>query len=294
MENLYNSIFIVDISQNPDESETITSRIQQLIEDHGGIIKKINRWGKKRLAYSIQKKSHGFYVEIEYSANSRLNIPKILDGEFRLNDRVLRSLTYLVEKRELIQREKKAVIKKEAEGEKTKSVPESAMETAKAETPPILPPLDEIEKPASEEPVTETVDKQPDVVEPQPEIKKKTGEVISSLPPTKEMEAEKTPEPEEKVEEEAPASAATDESVGKPASDSEEKAEEAPALEETDDSTEKLAIDTEEKIEEAPASKDTDDSTGMSGSNSEEKAEESPEEPAEKAEDESDPDKVNQ
>ena len=195
MENLYNSIFIVDISQNPDESETVTSRIQQLIEDHGGIIKKINRWGKKRLAYSVQKKSHGFYVEIEYSANSRLNIPKILDGEFRLNDRVLRSLTYLVEKRELIQREKKAVIKKEAEEARAKPEPESVKETAKEEIPPVLPPLAEIEKPASEEPVTETVDKQPDAVEPQPEIKKKTGEVISSLPPTKEMEPEKTPEP---------------------------------------------------------------------------------------------------
>jgi small subunit ribosomal protein S6 len=108
MENLYNTIFIVDISQNPDEAETVTSRIQQLIEDHGGIIKKINRWGKRRMAFSIESKSHGFYVEIEYSANSRLNIPKILEGEFRLNDRVFRYMTYIVSKKELIQREKNA------------------------------------------------------------------------------------------------------------------------------------------------------------------------------------------
>jgi small subunit ribosomal protein S6 len=108
MEKLYATIFIVDISQNPDEVETITSRIQQLIEDHGGIVKKIDRWGKRRLAYSINKKTHASYVEIEFSANSRLNIPNILEGEFRLNDRVLRALTYMIEKNELMQRQRNA------------------------------------------------------------------------------------------------------------------------------------------------------------------------------------------
>ncbi len=119
MEKLYNTIFIVDISQNPDESETVTSRIQQLIEDYGGIVKKINRWGKRRLAYPIKKKTHGFYVEIEFSANSRLNIPTILENEYRINDRVLRYMTYIVEKKELIQREKTAGKFQKGEAEST-------------------------------------------------------------------------------------------------------------------------------------------------------------------------------
>lgn len=117
MEKLYNTIFIVDISQNPDESETVTSRIQQLIEDYGGIVKKINRWGKRRLAYPIKKKTHGFYVEIEFSANSRLNIPTILENEYRINDRVLRYMTYIVEKKELVQREKTTGKFQKEEGE---------------------------------------------------------------------------------------------------------------------------------------------------------------------------------
>ena len=122
MEKLYSTTFIVDISQNPDEVETVTSRIQQLIEDHGGVLKRIDRWGKRRLAYSIDKKTHGFYVEIEFSANSRLNIPKILQNEYRLNDRVLRSITYIVEKKELTQRSGKAV-KREEELESTPDIP---------------------------------------------------------------------------------------------------------------------------------------------------------------------------
>ena len=70
-----------------------------------GIIKSINPWGKRRLAYSIQKKNYGSYVEIEFTANSRLNIPKIIENEYRINDRVLRYLTYVVTKKELVQRE---------------------------------------------------------------------------------------------------------------------------------------------------------------------------------------------
>lgn len=122
MEKLYSTTFIVDISQNPDEVETVTSRIQQLIEDHGGVLKRIDRWGKRRLAYAIDKKTHGFYVEIEFSANSRLNIPKILQNEYRLNDRVLRSITYIVEKKELTQRSRRAV-KREEKRESTPDIP---------------------------------------------------------------------------------------------------------------------------------------------------------------------------
>jgi len=125
MENLYCTIFIVDISQNPEEVDTVSSRIQQLIEDHGGIIKRVNPWGKQKLAYPIQNRNYAFYVEIEFTANSHLNIPNIIEQEFRINDRVLRYLTYVVTKKELQQREinaarmKQKVVKTDEEEDKT-------------------------------------------------------------------------------------------------------------------------------------------------------------------------------
>ena len=113
MENLYCTIFIVDISQNPEEVDTVSSRIQQLIEDHGGIIKRVNPWGKQKLAYPIHNRNYGSYVEIEFTANSRLNIPNTIEQEYRINDRVLRHLTYVVSKKELLQREINAARMKE-------------------------------------------------------------------------------------------------------------------------------------------------------------------------------------
>lgn len=123
MENLYCTIFIVDISQNPEEVDTVSSRIQQLIEDHGGIIKRVNPWGKQKLAYPIQNRNYGFYVETEFTANSHLNIPNTIEQEYRINDRVLRHLTYVVTKKELLQREinaarmKRKAVKTEEEEE---------------------------------------------------------------------------------------------------------------------------------------------------------------------------------
>ncbi len=159
MEKLYCTIYIVDISQNPEEEEAVTSRIQQLIEDHGGIIQRINRWGKKRLAYPIQKKTHGYYVEIEFTAKSVLNIPAILEQEYRVNDRVLRYLTYVVDKKELIQRAKKAGKKaeKEAPAAEKKETP-AAPEAPVAEAPAAEPEAPQVTEPAEAEnpPVAET------------------------------------------------------------------------------------------------------------------------------------------
>lgn len=133
MEKLYCTIFIIDVSQNPEEVETITSRINQLIEDHGGTIKKHNPWGKKRLAYPINKRTSGFYVEIEFVAQSRLNIPQTIEKEFRLNDRVLRYLTYEVTKEELRQRERNMKTVARREEREAKEAAAAKAETEKKE-----------------------------------------------------------------------------------------------------------------------------------------------------------------
>jgi len=179
MENLYCTIYIVDVSQNPEEVETVTSRITQLIEDHGGIIKKQNPWGKRRLAYPIENKTSGFYVEIEFTAQSRLNIPQIIEKEFRLNDRVMRYLTYVVTKAELRQRRLSA---RRAKSEETSENGRSGMGKAprREVKPRVSPP-----KPVTKEPVA-VIEKSE--TETSPEV------VGSEKPAIKTPETETSPE----------------------------------------------------------------------------------------------------
>ena len=193
MQKLYCTIFIVDVSQNPEEVETISSRIIQLIEDHGGVIKRHNPWGKRRLAYPIRKKTSGYYVEIEFLAHSHLNIPQIIEQEYRLNDRVLRYLTYVVTKDELRQRELNA---KRAKAGAAEAVAPVSAPSADVPPPPVVPES----SPAEETPekVAET-DESPAAEEASP----KTEETPVEEKPAEEAPVEETPAEEKAAEEPA-------------------------------------------------------------------------------------------
>jgi small subunit ribosomal protein S6 len=203
MEKLYCTIFIVDISQNPEEVDTVSSRIQQLIEDHGGIIKKVNPWGKQKLAYPIQNRTYGFYVEIEFTANSHLNIPKTIEQEYRINDRVLRYLTYVVTKKELKQREINAARMKEGKLKKEKETDNNVQTKNKIEFDNEVAPAKEADKASTtdeskEVSTTDETEEVPTATE--------SKEVTETDEAEKEKEEEvKEPEVEKKVEEESSA-----------------------------------------------------------------------------------------
>ncbi len=209
MQKLYCTIFIVDVSQNPEEVDTVTSRIVQLIEDHGGVIKRQNPWGKRRLAYPIRKKTSGYYVEIEFTAHSHLNIPKIIEQEYRLNDRVLRYLTYVVTPEELRQRELNAKQGKvTAAREVSRPAPartskpaEDAVQAPEA-APAASEPAPETTEPESSAPAPETTEA------PQPAEAASSTETSNETPSVEPKPAE-TPEPgEETATTEAPATPA--------------------------------------------------------------------------------------
>ncbi|GHO86765.1 30S ribosomal protein S6 [Dictyobacter formicarum] len=54
---------------NPEASEeetrSVLDRIEQIVANHGGQIVKVNQWGRRRLAYPIERHRDGFYVFID-------------------------------------------------------------------------------------------------------------------------------------------------------------------------------------------------------------------------------------
>jgi small subunit ribosomal protein S6 len=86
----YETILVVD-AMIPDES--ITSEfdaVAKLIESQGKIIR-VDRWGKRRLAYSIRKRTHGEYAAFYYEAEPGL--PAEMEKRLRINENALRWLT---------------------------------------------------------------------------------------------------------------------------------------------------------------------------------------------------------
>jgi small subunit ribosomal protein S6 len=88
----YETVIVVD-AMIPDES--IASEIDavtKLIESQGKMVK-LDRWGKRKLAYTIRKRTHGEYAVFYYESDSENGLSAELDKRFRINENILRWLT---------------------------------------------------------------------------------------------------------------------------------------------------------------------------------------------------------
>ena len=85
----YEVVFIV----HPDQSEQVPAmieRYQSLITGQGGVIHRLEDWGRRQLAYPIQKLVKAHYVCVNIECNQATLDD--LEHSFRYNDAVLRHL----------------------------------------------------------------------------------------------------------------------------------------------------------------------------------------------------------
>jgi small subunit ribosomal protein S6 len=92
----YETIFIADNDLPEEERFPIFEKLKDLIHQHNGLLVMIDEWGGKRLAYEIRKKTHGYYVRLDYCGTGIL-VDEI-ERFFRIDDRILKYMTVLLEK----------------------------------------------------------------------------------------------------------------------------------------------------------------------------------------------------
>ena len=93
--NKYELAVVVSAKIEDEERAAVVGKCKALIERFGGTITNVDDWGKKRLAYEIQKMKEGFYYFIQFEAES--SAPAEIESRIRIMDNVLR---YLVVKNE--------------------------------------------------------------------------------------------------------------------------------------------------------------------------------------------------
>ena len=64
--------------------------IREAITKNGGVIENVDVWGKRRLAYAINYETEGYYVLVNFEADSK--VPAELDRVFNITTGVLRSM----------------------------------------------------------------------------------------------------------------------------------------------------------------------------------------------------------
>jgi len=112
---LYETTILLDSTLKSDEMRNLIDKIVNFISNHGGNIVKVDEWGKRRLAYEINKKQYGYYVNIRFSGPAALC--GLLEREYRLIDSVLRHLTAKIDPLVLKSEEEKDRVRRAEAGE---------------------------------------------------------------------------------------------------------------------------------------------------------------------------------
>jgi len=88
--NKYELALVVSAKIEDDARAAVVEKAKEYVTRAGGVVSEVEEWGKKKLAYEVQKQSEGFYYFIQFEAES--NVPAIIEQDVRIMDNVLRFL----------------------------------------------------------------------------------------------------------------------------------------------------------------------------------------------------------
>jgi len=105
----YEALYIARPDVPDDEIQTIAKEVENLVTANGGAIVRSEIWGKRRLAYEVQKCTEGNYVLLRFE--SAPGLVARLENHFRLTDAIIRYLVVHFDEKtlrlEALQKERK-------------------------------------------------------------------------------------------------------------------------------------------------------------------------------------------
>lgn len=87
----YELALIISPEASEEETRAILDRVEQIVANHGGQIVRVNQWGRRRLAYPIERHRDGFYVFIDMILTPET--VSELERTLKVSETVLRYMT---------------------------------------------------------------------------------------------------------------------------------------------------------------------------------------------------------
>ena len=88
--NKYELTVVVNAKIEDDVRVATVEKVKEYVARYGGTVTEVEEWGKKRLAYEVQKMREGFYYFIQFEADA--TCPAEVERHVRIMDNVLRFL----------------------------------------------------------------------------------------------------------------------------------------------------------------------------------------------------------
>jgi small subunit ribosomal protein S6 len=179
----YETIFITMTDMPAEETEELIERYKSIVTSLDGSMIKIEKWGKRRLAYPIEKRKEGFYVLFDFGAESK--VVSEIERNLKIDDKVVRFQTVKIAdsitpeeiEKELAESKKKAEEEARRREEAEARRKEAAAAAAAAASPPeemVVEEAEQVEEKAEEENVT--TESEPAETEVKEEKKEEGGE----------------------------------------------------------------------------------------------------------------------
>ncbi len=111
----YETVFILTPVLSEIQMKDTVDKFVNLLKEEGADVINVENWGLKKMAYTIEKKTTGFYVLVEFKANP--TIIRKFELEFRRDEKVMRFLTTVLDKHSIAyaDRRRKGEFNKKAE-----------------------------------------------------------------------------------------------------------------------------------------------------------------------------------
>jgi len=90
----YETVIVVDTDLSEEQKEEVFTKMENIIKQYGGVLKEIEKWGIRNLAFKVNHKQKGYYALLHYYGKS--DIVEKLERSIRMNDKIIRFLTIKV------------------------------------------------------------------------------------------------------------------------------------------------------------------------------------------------------
>jgi len=91
MPRRYETIFITPADIPDEELQALIERYSAIITGRKGILVKVEKWGKRKLAYEIKKHLRGYYILLDFAGQT--DVVNEMERNFKIDDKILKYMT---------------------------------------------------------------------------------------------------------------------------------------------------------------------------------------------------------
>lgn len=88
---IYESIMIIRPNLTEEEVTKVVEKMKSMVEKSGGAILQAENWGKRKLAYEVEKEKKGTYIVFRFNGDGK--IINALEHTYRMEDAIIKFLT---------------------------------------------------------------------------------------------------------------------------------------------------------------------------------------------------------